>query len=287
MKIYIPNISEQSIGGGWTFMRNFKKGMTRNAEFVDNVKDCDILMIVSASMVEADTVEEAYKQKKGIVFRVDNVPKKSRNKRGRIYDKMRRFGELADMIVFQSKWAMDYAGYLTGTEHSMVIYNGVDTDIFNQNDRLVSPDAPMKYLFVQYNRDENKRFPEAAYHFHECFKLDDRVELTVLGNFSPEMIEADFDFFANEKVYYIPPVTDPYVMAHIYKQHDVLLFPAFADAAPNTVLEARACGLDVALVNPIGGTREMVELEDISLDRMCREYNALFELIKNSSDIET
>lgn len=295
MKVYIPNTSEQSIGGGWTFLRNFKKGMAQHIELVDNVEKCDLLFIVSASMTDADDVERAHAQGKKIVFRVDNIPKKSRNKRGRIYDKMRRYGELADVVVFQSEWAKEYAGFLTGVENSIVIYNGVDIDIFNTNDRQVKGDidlGPSNYLFVQFNRDDNKRWPEAAYHYHMVWRKNKKARLTIVGKFSPENFNDDgsphFDFFGNEPITYIPPVEDPDVMASIYKDHEVLLFPAFGDAAPNTVLEAIACGMQIELVNPVGGTVEMVSNKfDLSLGRMCTEYNALFNLVFDQKDIET
>jgi glycosyltransferase involved in cell wall biosynthesis len=278
MKIYIPNTSEMSIGGGWNFLRNIKKGLQNEVEFVDNLAICDILFINSASMTDTDDVEEAHKMGKRIVFRVDNIPKKSRNKRGRIYDKMRRFGELADIVVYQSNWAKEYAGYMVGTKYSMVIHNGVDTSIFNQEDRQVFTDS--KYLFIQGNRDENKRFPEAAYWFHMIHRQFPTSALTIVGKFSPETIDANFDFFDGENITYIPPIENQKELASIYKSHNYLLFPAFADACPNTVAEARACGLEVLLVNEVGGTKDLLDPNlDISLERMCREYLQLFNLL--------
>lgn len=276
MKVFVPNISEQRIGGGWTFLRNLKKGLAGKVDFVDSVDECDVLLITSASMVEAETAERALELNRGIVFRVDNVLKKSRNKRGRIYDKMKRFGQIADIVIYQSEWARDYAGALVGGEGSIVIYNGVDTSIFNPIGRVAFTGE--KYLFVQYNRDENKRFPEAAYHFHQIFKQNKEAELTLVGMFSPELVAAEFDFFANERINFIPVIEDPLLMAQVYKTHDVLLFPAFADASPNTVLEARACGMQIELVNEVGGTKELLELKDISLERMCREYLGILTL---------
>lgn len=284
IKVYIPNNSEMDIGGGWTFIRNIKKGLQNQVEFVDNPLMCDILFINSASMTDWDDVEEAYKNGKRIVFRVDNVPKKSRNKRGRIYDKLRRFGQIADIVVYQSEWAKMYAGYMVGTDHSMVIYNGVDTSVFNMDDREVF--TGNRYLFIHYNRDENKRFPEAAYHFHLIHRENKEASLTIVGKFSPDLVDADFDFFAGENYKYITPLHDPKDMARIYKSHDFLLFPAFADAAPNTVLEARACGCDVLLVNDTGGTKELMDKNlDISLERMCREYMQLFNLLVEEREV--
>jgi len=291
MLIYIPNSSEQTIGGGWRFIENFKKGVNRlfpDVKFTNKLSRCDAMLIVSASMTEPEEVEEAFNLNKGIVFRCDNIPKKSRNKRARIYDRMRRYGELADVVVFQSEWAREYAGYLVGDETGQVIYNGVDREIFNLKDRDEFSDR--KFLFVQYNRDENKRWPEAAYDFHQRWKKNKEVRLTVVGNFSPDLIEADFDFFDDEAVKYIPVLTSAEDMAEVYKIHDYLLFPAFADAAPNTLMEALACGLKPLLLNDVGGTMEIYNrfkegiLPDI--DDMTREYIGVLGLITGQYEHE-
>ena len=280
MKIYVPNISEQKLGGGFTFLHNFKFGMAKyfNYEFVDNWRAADIIFIFSVSTTDLPEIEEAAAAGKKIIFRVDNIPRKSRNKRGRVYDKIKRFGELANSIVYQSRWAMDYAGWLAGhQEKAIIIYNGVNKEIFFPGIKDIRSGFK-KYLFVHFNRDENKRFPEAAYWFHQAWRENHKHEMTIVGAFSPELIAADFDFFAGENVEYIPPVFDQAVLAQIYREHDVLLFPAFADACSNTVLEALACGLKIELVNPVGGTAELLTLPDISLQRACREY---FDLINS------
>lgn len=299
MKIYLPNISEQAIGGGWTFLRNLAEGLSSSVEFVTDWKECDIYFICSVTLADRNEVEEVAESGKVIIFRVDNIPKKSRNKRSRVYDNMKRYAELSDMIVFQSEWARNYAGWLCWpnekTEWSnIIIYNGVNDSVFNP---MPIPEdyeegRPLKYLYVQYNRDENKRFPEAAYYFHMRYRQDPNISLTLVGKFSPENFNEDgtphFDFFGKENIEYIPPVNNPEEMASIYRDHDILLFPAFADAAPNTVLEARACGLRVECVNPIGGTKEMLDPElDISSTRMCTEYYELFKILLKQKERET
>jgi glycosyltransferase involved in cell wall biosynthesis len=280
MKIYLPNISEQSIGGGWTFMRNFKNGMRKfysDVEFVDKIHEADVMLVSGVTLAKPDELKFAKEHGVKIVFRVDNIPKKSRNKRSRVYDNMHIFSSLADRIVFQSEWAKDYAGYFTGDSPWQIIYNGVDKSIFYPAPEDEFENG-LRYLFVQFNRDENKRFPEAAYYFHKRWRQDNRSKLTLVGQFSPELADAKFDFFAGEDVEYLGVISDPNTLAEVYRSHDILLFPAFADAAPNTVLEARACGLAVECVNPVGGTEELLDVNlDISLERMCREYYELFK----------
>lgn len=269
MRIYIPNTSSQSIGGGWTFLRNFQLGAKGKATFVTNWKDCDVVFIMSATTTDRDEIKAAKAAGKKIVFRIDNMPKDSRN-RGTAFSRVRDFGILADQIIFQSEWAKKYVGNwlrfvhkAPAMENATVIYNGVDTSVFNFSDTMES--RPERYIFVHYNRDENKRFPEAAYDFsvrHFNAKNQDMVipELLLVGRFSPELAEYNFDFFNGEVVNYVGPVEDREGLADLYRSCKYLYFPAFADAAPNTVAEAIACGCKVLLVNPVGGSQEMVDV---------------------------
>ena len=211
---------------------------------------------------------------------------------------------MADHIIFQSNWAKEYVGdwlLKNGAsamvpvfkqlnhekqdiphdgvmmDRTTVIYNGVDTTAFYPEPGSQNPE---RYLFVQYNRDENKRFPEAAYHFYKEAKKNDSVRLWCMGNFSPEVIEYKFDFFNNEAVSYIPPTDDPKHMGDIMRQCKYLLFPAYLDASPQTLHEALACGCIPLLVNPEGGSIEILNRWNsgvrYSIVDMCNEYNKVF-----------
>ena len=155
IKVYIPNTSTQKIGGGWSFINNLTIGGKGKIEMVNNWKDCDIILITGATMTDRKEMDEAKRNGKKIVFRIDNMPKDSRN-RGTAFSRMKDFGIMADYIIFQSEWASGYIGdWLrrkgspamvaninvheeTPTadmwENNCVIYNGVDTSIFNYDD---------------------------------------------------------------------------------------------------------------------------------------------------------
>lgn len=289
MKIYLPNNSQQKVGGGWTFVRNLKAGLSDRVEFVDNYKDADVILIMGVTTVEIEELEEAKKLGKKIILRVDNVPRNSRNLRCRPkpYEKLKLIAELyADAVVYQSEWSKMYAGPLCGD--GMIIYNGVDTKIFNPKPELKKED---RYLYVYHSRGNDlKGFWEAHYYFQMMARKNPDAEFWIinnLGNETADLIRANLDFWNDEKWSFLGVVNDPVEMAKIMQKCSHLIFPASVESCPNTVLEALACGLQVVAVkdNFWGGTSELLNLPDISLETMCDEYFNLFELV-HSGDFE-
>lgn len=266
-KIYIANQSKQKLGGGFIFLDNFMRGAAGKTTFVDTWQDANIVFIASVTMTARSEIEDAKSHKRKIVLRVDNMPKDSRN-RGTAFSRMRDFGRLADYIVFQSHWAKKYVGgwleynFGVNMKKTTVIYNGVDTNYFWYKDD--PKQRGETYLFSTFNTDENKRFPEAAYDFHFRHREAKRNNkplptLTLVGNFPKEITPYNFDFFDGEQIRYYAPISDRMQMGNVYRACRYLYFPAFADASPNTVSEAIACGCEVLLAHPVGGTREVIE----------------------------
>lgn len=285
MKIYLPRDSKQQLGGGFTFYRNFVRGLIgKDVEITSSWNDCDVILITGATMTNRDEMVQAKAAGKKIVFRIDNIPKDSRN-RGTAFSRMKDFAQMADRIIFQSEWAKDYVGWwledngIAITDKSDIVYNGVDVELFN--DRNAELKKKDRYLYVQFNRDENKRTPEAFYIFHQAHRKNKNSELWIVGQFSPELQQYNFDFFANENVRYLGIIDDQAQMAATMKNCQYLLFPAYADAAPNTVLEAVSCGCEIVGVNDIGGTKEMLALKGRSIEQMAQEYlDVFYKIIK-------
>lgn len=308
LKIYIPNNSKsESLSGGFQFINNIKKGSKGLFEIVNTWQECDIVLITSVTMTVRAEMEEAKKAGKKIVLRCDNMPKDSRN-RGTAFSRMKDFAIMADWIVFQSKWAKDYVGWWLREKHKVstmlafhktatlgpsvsedhmgyflnsVIYNGVDTNFFFHND-IPAQRRGNVYLYVQYNRDENKRFPEAAYYFHQQWRQRQNIELWCVGNFSPELVQYNFDFFAGETVRYVPPVSDRMELGNLMRKAKYLLFPAFADASSNTCSEAMACGVVPLITSSTGGTEEVVANclnKTYTIQEMAQNYLSIFNKI--------
>lgn len=287
MKIYIANHSKQTVGGGWTFIDNFRKYAARIKEvvLVDTAQECDIFLIPSATMVNREEVKAAAAIGKKIVLRIDNLPKNSRNRNtgiSRLFD----YAKMALLIVYQSWWAERFIGsffHQIIPRKTAVIYNGIDTEIFNNHQNGWKKEGDPQFLYVRYNRDETKRWDEAWYHFQTIFLKHPDAHLWIAGNFSQELIDYDFDFFGGaEKRYKYWGVINKKTLAQLYRGADYVIIPYFNDACSNVILEARACGCSILplLSGRTGGTPELLDYNfDISAERMVKEYIEKFKAL--------
>lgn len=285
MRIYAPNTKQDGVGGGFTFWRNFKKGMANRVHFVHSWQECDILFITSVTTTNKDEIFEAYKAGKKIVLRVDNVPRKSRNRRSSPHERLKEFASMSDVVIYQSEWAKSYCEPLCGD--GTVIYNGVDQTIFKPNPDIKNPN---RYLFAYHGNNEQKNFWEAHYRFQRIFRENPKAEFWFIYDFrsqTGELEVGNYDFWQGENYKHIERVESAEDMAEIFQQCSYLIYPAICDASPNCVTEALACGLEVLYPasKELAGTQEILELEDISLERMCDEYFGVFELLANDKTL--
>lgn len=282
MKIYIANESKQSLGGGFTFLRTFEKYAKRikNVEFVNSLNDKpDIFFISGATMVKRDHVQEAKRMGIKIVLRVDNIPRNSRNRNtgtSRLYD----FAQMADLVIYQSKWARDYImPFIKKT--GPVILNGADEEFYKPEGSAQPRQGLMQFMYAQYNRDETKRWHEAWYEYQMAHR-ELLCHLWIIGNFSPENVEYNFDFYNGEKFKYVGILDNPEDLAEYYRSTDVLLLPYYNDACSNTLIEARLCGVKKIILNETGGNPEIMKapIEQLKSSYMAEKYiNELLKII--------
>ena len=279
IKIYIPNNSKQVIGGGWTFMRNLQKALKDRIEFVFNWQEADLVFIFSITTIDKGEIHQAIGAGKKLILRVDNIPHRSRNRRQSPAERLREFGSLASRVIYQSNWAKRYAGYFAG--EGIVIYNGVDTDIFNRGSEQRESNGKT-YLYVNYNDNPNKRFDEAFYLFDMAWRQDNEISLVVAGNVPRIYLdnpEYNWDLPTIGKVQYVGIKNTPEEMARLCRSADFLIYPSFAEACPNVVAEAMACGCKVLGVNPEGGTTELIQKNTpapYTIQQMGEEYLKVF-----------
>lgn len=278
MRLFIWNDSSQQLGGGFSFIRNFTSGIQNfDIELVLEPVSADVIFIPAPTMVDKTDEVKQFTNKK-IVLRVDNAVRNSRN-RGTGMGKMKRLADMATVVVYQSEWSKNYlAGFLGNPRHA-VIYNGINTEIFNKNGSRGSFGAykPV-YLYSRYNRDEIKNWEVAWYKFQDIHKQNNNAKLVLVGRFSDEVIQYNFDFFNGEHFEYLGVIEDPYRMAEIYRGCDYFLATYFNDCYSNTYQEAMACGCQLFEPNMSGGTPELIENGVIDLNGMIEKYYNLFNV---------
>lgn len=290
MKIYTAGWNPEKLGGGHSFLRNFRKCFSDN--IVETPEECDIYFITGLSMLSK--LSEIPLDKK-IVLRVDNILKNSCNRKMYPFEgdkvtcmeAMRILVQRADMVIYQSKWAKKLLHGFLKPKHSVIILNSADESIFFPKEEL-RPEGKKIYFYSRSSNHDNKGWHKAYYEFQEIFKEDPLTELWITGRFSSENIPNNFDFFNGETIKYFGQIQDAETMAFYMKSSDIFIYPYSFDACSNTLIEAYLCGMDIKFLDFSGGAKEICNKfwdkgrEYFYLDRMKQEYLAVFEKIIGS-----
>ena len=123
----------------------------------------------------------------------------------------------------------------------------------------------------------------AWYEYQLIQRLNKNAKLMIIGKFSEENVNYDFDFFRGENYEYLGVIDDEQQMARLLRSVGCLMATYFNDAFSNTYLEALCTGVKLYKPNMTGGTPEMIKLfeekgrEYFSLMRMANDYVKLFE----------
>lgn len=257
MSVHILNYEPDRMGGGWTAARYLAEGLGQTP-----YNEADTVLITGPTMASHDQVNQAQRDGKKIAFRIDNAVRDSRN-RGTGMSRMLSFAAAADIVIYQSNWARQFLWpYLK--KDGVVILNGVDTEKFNAKYRSYENDS---YLYVRSSRDEGKQWIMAWYWF-----INNPGKLNIVGKFSADNLDWGFDFFNEERYSFRSYVND---MAPIYQSNQYFLYTYLNDACSNTLLEARASGCEIVDVYGMlqtGGAPEIMACQDISKERMIKEY---------------
>jgi len=181
---------------------------------------------------------------------------------------------MATEVIYQSKWALDYLSPFLKAD-GRVIYNGVDREIFKPDGLQYDFEGKPTYLYSRFGRSEGKGWENAWYRYQRIQREEPKAGLVIVGKFSDQLREYNFDFFQGERFEYQGVVEDPFEMAKIYRGCDYLMAVYENDCYSNTYLEALACGCKLVDPRMSGGTPELIEnrkdgVKDCS--EMVREY---------------
>lgn len=267
MNIKTPKATQVGIGGGISFVSNFKKAIQPFGHRIVEDGEYDILFISGATLCDRETFLEAKKNGKKIILRVDNILEDSKN-RNTGMPRMKEFADECDVVVYQSEWAKKILMPICGD--GPVIVNGIDTDIFHPRETEKDWEG-LRIFYSKYGRGEGKNFNVVQYFWREYCLEREGDTLVLAGRFADEIqkINHPFEFHNDEDYQYLGVISDPHRLAEIMRTCDVALLPYFSDACSNTVLEAQACGLPV-IYDYSGGTPEIVSYGEMLDGRMPR-----------------
>jgi len=281
MRIYLFEREDKQfgIGGGPTFLRNFKEVSTQMGHEI--VKESwDVALACGATMVQREDWEKA-KKKGPVVLRVDGIPEDWRN-RGTGWPRLKDYARDADVVIYQSCFVRNTVGRLLGRDGA-VIYNGVNKSVFKPAGPKFPRFGNPSILHINYRKDPNKRWDEVIVRFRE-FKINNPgATITFVGNYPREIVEYEFgmlDWERNKDWQHLGAISDREELAKVMRSADLFAWPSFADPCPNTLIEAMACGCKPLWINNYGGQREIVDnwdLIDWSRERMVREYLEVLE----------
>lgn len=268
--------SLDKVGGGFTFLRNFVK------EF--NLTDSSWVVFVPNPMqAEIEKLADLRLAGKKIIIRLDNIPEE-KNNRGCSSSRLRRLLPLAHHFIYQSHWSrIKYEEFirlnnLECTDKWSVIYNAADPDVFYPPKERVKVE---RYLYV-HGKGDNKRWPEAQERFRRIYANNQEAELWIVGAIAEADREYNFGFYNGEK-YKFFGIQDASGVADIMRNCKYIIYPAFADSCPNTLVEALTCGLKPLHLNMYGGQHDVMvkwieDKEQFTFSFMMSKYREVFDL---------
>jgi glycosyltransferase involved in cell wall biosynthesis len=177
MKVYLAAYQPERAGGGWSFQRNLAKSL---GDDVTTYDQADVYFVAGASMLKPEEAEQAKRDGKKVVLRVDNALKHSRNQ-GKGMDRLQRMAAVSDMVIYQCQWAKDYLGDFLGNPTSRIIYNGVDMDIFTPGDRARLNGS--RYLYSCSSKGETKRWEWVWWRYQQIQKEQPEAALFNRGKY--------------------------------------------------------------------------------------------------------
>lgn len=250
------------VGGGFSFLK----------KILDNfeIKEDSPFQFVPNPM-QAELTERK------IILRVDNIPE-LKNNRGCSISRLKQIIPKADFIIYQSEWSkekykeMCELNNIKKTTREKVIYNGADPKIFKKSNGT-------DYLYV-HGKGDNKRWPEAQEIFRRIHYKNRDAKLHIIGNLAQENRDYNFGFYNGEKYYFYGTLSEQSI-ADIMQACKFIIYPAYADSCPNTLIEALVAGLEPIGLNSYGGQKEVYDLYTVDfsrflLDNMIKEYRSVF-----------
>jgi len=183
INLFAGNQIGDRIGGGYTFFRNFRKGLEQLGHQISD-KNYDISMLCGPTLAPREQWESALGKPR--ILRLDGIPEDFRN-RGTAWSRMKQYSKEADLIIFQSNFSKNTVGNVIGRSGS-VIRNGVDTSIFAPTGKREDKFGDPSLAFILYRQDPCKRFHEVIDRFRQFKIQNPKATMTFIGDFPKSQV---------------------------------------------------------------------------------------------------
>ena len=170
------------------------------------------------------------------------------------------FSKLNISIVTPSNWLLELVNesYLRHLD-STLIYNGVDTSIYQFKDKTSCRNhlgIPLNKKVILFSAELGVKNIYKGGKYIERLVKDQELEDVLFINIGGDKT------LKKDNSWNVQYVSDELEMSNYYNASDVYLYPSLADNCPLVLLEAISCGLKVVSFN-IGGIPEIVNDEKI------------------------
>ncbi|NMB47896.1 methyltransferase domain-containing protein [Candidatus Kuenenbacteria bacterium] len=234
-------------GGGNQFFQALRNEFRKLGIYEEELAKANCILFYSYQKLEEVIALKKKYPEKFFIHRLGEVFYYHRQGGWKIIDRATVIAanNLADGVVFNSKWLHQELAYLGfRNKNYAIIGNCLDETFFN-NDRKKPPQGEkIKLIASSWSDNPNKGY---TYYQYLDQQLDwSKYEMTFVGN-SPII-------FRNIKM--LPPLPSV-LLAKELKKHDIYITATKNDACSNAILEALACGLPVVALDS-GGNREVI-----------------------------
>lgn len=284
MKIHILyNFKDGAWGGGNQFLKALRKCFVKKGCYAESSEDADVILFNSHHKLDSAIKLKKRHPEKIFAHRIDGPIFYIRN-----YDlELDRDiflinNNLADISIFQSKWSYQKClelGY-NKNRYEKIIHNGVDSNIFNRENRIeFAADRKIKLIATSWSDNWRKGF-----HLYKWLDetLDfDRCDFTFIGNSPVKFIN----------IQHINPLSSKELGEQL-KKHDIFITASENDPCSNSLIEALSCGLPAVVKND-GGHPELIKKGGITFDTEEECLNAIetvannYERYQRNIDVDT
>jgi glycosyltransferase involved in cell wall biosynthesis len=179
-------------------------------------------------------------------------------------NRLREVFNQADYIIYQSNFCQQCASIFLGSRDApyQVIYNPVDTDLYQPSNR--TPRRPGPILLLGGNQYEKYRFECAIQVLHQILSLLPDARLIITGalwggnqQVSMDLAQKYLQKYGLQTRVEFTGSYSQVEALQIFQRADILIHTKFNDPSPNLIPEALASGLPV-VYSASGGVPELV-----------------------------